>query len=176
MHTINKDNCLNIGFFQKPHGVFGTLILNFSEGLEDIVDQTSVFLVETEGILVPWFTADDGIRVISSKTALVDLDWIDDEESAKRLSGKSVWVENTGIATELNTAVEDEWTGYRIFDSHVELVGEVTGVNDYSGNLVFTVATSKGELLLPFHHDLAGHHDRKNKTLILELPDGIFDL
>lgn len=176
MHTIEKDNCLNIGFFQKPHGVFGTLMLNFREGLEDVVEQTAIFLVETDGILVPWFTAEDGIRIVSSKTALVDLDWIEDEESARKLSGKAVWIENAGIPEDMVSGDEPEWTGYRIYDTRSEYVGEVTEVNDYSGNLVFTVTTSQGEILLPFHSDLAKKRDRKNRTLILELPDGILDL
>ena len=176
MHTIDKENCLNIGFFQKPHGVFGTLMLNFREGLEEIVEQTSIFLVDMEGILVPWFTAEEGVRIISSRTALVDLDWVENGESAKKLAGKAVWIDNVSLSVEMDTDNEPFWKGYLIYDIHSQYVGEVTEVNDYSGNLVFTLNTSKGEMLLPFHSNLLKKHDKKNKTLVLELPDGIFDL
>lgn len=176
MHTIDKDNCLNIGFFQKPHGVFGTLMLTFIEGLEEIVEQTSIFLVDMEGILVPWFTIEEGVRIISSKTALVDLEWVEDEASAKKLSGKSVWIENVSLSADAGTDNKPSWMGYLIYDTHSHYVGEVSEVNDYSGNLVFTVAGSKGEMLLPFHSDLVKKHDKKKNTLILDLPDGILDL
>lgn len=176
MHTMDKDNCLNIGFFQKPHGVFGTLMLNFREGMEELVEHTSVFLVEMEGILVPWFTIEEGVRIISAKTALVDLDWIEDEESAKKLTGKNVWIEHTGMPQDIGAGDEPIWTGYRIYDNQSTYVGEVTEVNDYSGNLVFTVNISQGELLLPFHVNLLKKHDKKNKILILDLPEGLFDL
>lgn len=170
-----KNNCSRIGYFLKPHGVSGILMLIFDDGLDEIVENTKVFFVETDGILVPWFTADDGVRIISSKSALVELDWITDETAAKKLTKKAVWVEKYLQHNSLNVD-EIDLTGYKVFDNRNEYLGIITEINNYSGNQVITIKKDETELLFPLHHDFIADFDEIKKTIIFIVPEGLIGL
>lgn len=176
MQTITKENCQKIGYFQKPHGVFGSLVLQFTEGLEELIEEIPIFLVETEGILVPWFVTEDGVRITSSKTALVDLEWIEDEPAAKKLCGKAVWIEKLDGEEEFQDPEASQWIGYSVSDINSGYLGEVTEVNDYAGNIVLTLANSETTLLVPYHPDLISNLDPEKKTMMLILPEGYSEI
>lgn len=176
MHTLSKENCQKIGYFQKPHGVYGSLVLQFNEGLEEWVEETPIFLVESEGILVPWFVIEDGVRITSSKTALVDLEWIEDEPAAKKLCGKSVWIEKMEGDEEFQEAEGSQWIGFSVSDIKAGYLGIVTEVNDYAGNVVLSLESPETSLLVPFHPNLLLNMDPEEKTMILSLPDGFSDI
>lgn len=173
---VSKDNCLKIGFFQKPHGVFGTLLLNFDEGMEEDIENSQIFFVDMDGILVPWFVIEDGIRITSSKTALIDLEWIDDDNDAKKLVRKSVWLLKNKDQ-EIYSVEEDRgWIGYEVFEDKKESLGIITEINDYAGNLVLTIEKNGKELLIPFHSDLVSSIDDAKTTITFNLPEGLIDI
>ena len=176
MEPVSKNDCQRIGFFQKPHGVFGTLLLTFDEGMEETIEASQVFFVEMEGILVPWFVVEEGIRIISSKTALIDLEWIDNDTDAKKLVRKSVWLLKIKNK-ELKPMEENiSWIGYEVFEDKKEYLGMITEINDYAGNLVLTIEKNGTELLIPFHSDLVTSIDDAKKTITFNLPEGLTDL
>ncbi len=176
MHSISKKNCQNIGYFQKPHGVSGSLVLQFTEGLEEWIEDSLVLFVESEGILVPWFVIEDGIRITSSKTAIVDLEWIEDEPTAKNLCGKPVWIEKQEGQEEVLNEENSEWIDYSVSDVNMGYLGVVTEVNDYAGNVVLTLDKNSTTQLVPFHPDLVIEINRQEMTLILSLPAGLSDI
>jgi 16S rRNA processing protein RimM len=168
---------INIGYFLKPHGVFGTLQLSFEEGYEELVEEATVLFAESDGILVPWFVAEDGIRITSSKTALVDLDWIEDDKAARRLAGSKVWIETSGEDHGAEySGLAETLKGYSVFNSGKGLLGLVTELNDYSGNIVLTVGKEGMDLLIPFHPDLIEEIDEEKKTITFNLPEGLTEI
>jgi 16S rRNA processing protein RimM len=176
MEPVSKINCLKVGFFQKPHGVFGTLLLNFDEGLEEKIENSQIFFVEMDGILVPWFVAEDGIRITSSKTALIDFDWIDDDNDAKKLVKKPVWL-LINKNEEVKPVEEGSgWIGYEVFVEKKEFLGIIREINDYAGNLVLTIENNSREMLIPFHSDLVSCIDDVKRTITFNLPDGLIDI
>jgi 16S rRNA processing protein RimM len=176
MHTISIENCINAGYIQKPHGVFGTLLLNFPEGMDERIEDTTVFYIETEGLLVPWFTIPDGVRITSSKTALIDLEWIDSEAAAKKVAGKKVWIDKDLRNDNHSSQGFTEWIGYRVIETGKGLIGNITEVNDYSGNIVITVARESQTYLIPFHEDLIIAIDNTDRSVTMHLPEGITDI
>lgn len=176
MHRISKENCQNIGYFQKPHGISGSLVLQFTEGLEEWIEESPVLFVESEGILVPWFLIEEGIRITSSKTAIVDLEWIEDEPAAKKLCGKSVWIEKQEGQEEFLIEENAVWVGFSVSDENMGFLGVVTEVNDYAGNVVLTLENNNTSQLVPFHPDLVIDINHQEKTLILFLPEGLSDM
>ena len=176
MKCISEDSLLEIGYFQKPHGVAGTLLLNFGEAYENTIENLTVLFVETEGLPVPWFPAEDGIRILSLKTALVDLDWIEDSRQAKRLVGKKVWVDKNNILPGVVTQDTDFRIGFSVSDLHLGFLGWVKEINDYSGNLVLTLQNGEKSLMIPYHADLVVEWDAHSKKMTFNLPDGITEL
>ncbi len=174
METIPKTDCEKIGFFRKTHGVHGEVVLEFEEHFEYSVEEAERFFVELDGLLVPFFIAEDGLRFKSSKSAIVKLDWVDTEKYAKRLIGASVYLFLDEIVDE---PMESEalLKGFVLFDAEKGEVGEIEQVDDYSGNVVLTVKHGDEELLVPFHPEFVVEIDEEQKRLILNLPEGLIE-
>lgn len=174
METIPKADCEKIGYFRKTHGVHGEVALEFEEHFEYSVEEAERFFVELDGLLVPFFIAEDGLRFKSSKSAIVKFDWVDTEKYAKRLIGAPVYLYLSEIVDE---PLESEalLKGFVLFDAKKGEVGKIEQVDDYSGNVVLTVKHGDEELLVPFHPEFVVEIDEAQKRLTLDLPEGLIE-
>jgi hypothetical protein len=77
METIPKSDCQKIGFIRKTHGVHGELVLEYEPEFEESVVEAERFFLEIDGLLVPFFVAEEGLRFRSAKTALITFDWVE---------------------------------------------------------------------------------------------------
>lgn len=176
MKDISKENNIHIGYFQKPHGVFGTLQLIFENGMEEIIESASVLFVEIDGLLVPYFVAEDGIRIVSSTTAFIDIDWIDDDISAKKLCGKQVFIDGKKPAQHASDMNFTSLKGFRVLTENRIDLGIIAEINDYSGNWVLDVEKDGKIYLIPFHQDFIIEITPDNQQIMLKLPEGILDI
>ena len=62
METIPKSDCQKIGFIRKTHGVHGELVLEYEPEFEESVVETERFFLEIDGLLEPFFVAEEGRR------------------------------------------------------------------------------------------------------------------
>jgi 16S rRNA processing protein RimM len=169
------ENFVKIGTFLRPHGIAGTLVLAFEQEWEEAVENARVMLVETDGLPVPWFVTSDGIRIITSQTALVDLEWIDDHQAAKKLCGNPVYLEKSPTFA-MSDPGPVELTGYSLLDTGGQVIGNIAGLEDYAGNIVLLIETGSGEKLVPYHPDFVRNIDKTGKKLTLQLPEGLLDI
>ena len=65
-------------------------------------------------------------------------------------------------------------TGFTVSDSRVGLLGTVSEVDDSSANTLLIVSPAEGEeIILPVHPDLVEDIDLNDRTLMLNLPEGL---
>ncbi|MFV0593689.1 MAG: ribosome maturation factor RimM [Draconibacterium sp.] len=174
METIPKADCEKIGFFRKTHGVHGEVVLEFEEHFEYSVEEAERFFVELDGLLVPFFISDEGLRFKSSKSAIVKFEWVDTEKYAKRLIGASVYLYNDEIVDE-PPENESLLKGFVLFDKVKGKVGKIEHVDDFAGNVVLTVKYKEEEVLIPFHPEFVIEINEEQKHLILQLPEGLIE-
>lgn len=175
METIPKTDCQKIGFFRKAHGVHGELILEIEEQFEYSVEETDYFFVELEGLLIPFYIADEGLRFRSSKSVILKFDWVDSESYAKRFIGNSAFLYKTDIIDEQEQNISS-LDGFLVTDSNLGKIGTIKRVDDYAGNIVFTVSYNDKELLIPFHEEMLIDLNEEDKSITLILPDGLIDI
>ncbi len=175
METIPKADCTKIGFFRKTHGVFGQLILEFEPQFEYSIGETDHFFVELEGLLVPFFISGEGIRYKASNSAIVSFDNVDSEKYARRMVGASVYLFSDEITLEQEESSPAMFTGYLLTDVNLGEIGTIEKVDDFSGNLVFTLTFRDKELLVPFNEDFLVELDETKKILKLNLPEGLIE-
>ena len=175
METIPKTDCENIGFFRKTHGIHGELVLEFEEHFEFSVEEADRFFVELEGLLVPFFLKKDGFRFRSANSAIVKLDWVDTEKNAKRLAGNSVYLYKTEIVDEPEKSLESQFINYLLIDETIGDIGIINQVDDYSGNIVITVNYKGEEVLIPFSDNLLVEINEAQKSIKLNLPEGLIE-
>lgn len=175
METIPKVDCTKIGFIRKTHGVQGEVVLEFESRFEPSAEAANRFFIELEGLLVPFFLAEDGFRFKSSATAILTFDWVESENYARRLVGSSVYLYNHEIVEDDRENDFDQFTGFLIMDKNMNEVGTIQAVDDYSGNIVFTVDAGGQEVLVPFSDELLLEIDEQKKFMVMDLPEGLFE-
>ncbi len=175
METIPKADCEKVGFIRKTHGVFGELVLEFEPHFEASIENADRFFVELEGLLVPFFLLEDGFRFKTDITAIVTFDGVDSEKYAKRMVGSSVFLFKTEIIVSPDEINDPGLVNYLLVDEILGEIGLIDQVDNYSGNIVFTVNFKGKELLVPFNEDFLLHLDKQNKIIKLRLPEGLLD-
>lgn len=175
METIPKADCTKIGFIRKTRGVHGELVLEFEEQFEFSVEEASRFLLEIDGLLVPFFVAENGLQIKTGKAAFVKLDWVGSEKYAQRLVGTDVYLFNSEIIDEPEEPGLSELVGFTLLDKNTGEIGAISQVEDFSGNTVLTVGSGHQEILVPFNQDFMVSIDPENKILILKLPEGLIE-
>lgn len=173
METIPKENCRKIGFIRKTHGIKGEVVLEFDEEFETSIENGNRFFIELDGLLVPFFTENDGIWFKSSKSAILTLKWVDTDAYAKRLVGKTVWMPKDEIMDDYHEFDVFQLKGFTLSDKKNGVIGIIEEISDYSGNIVLTINQNQNELLVPFNNDFLLNADEKEKTILLDLPDGL---
>lgn len=174
METISKTDCEKIGYFKKTHGVNGDLVLEFEPQFESSVEESNCFFVELEGLLVPFFVSEDGFRFKTDSSAIVSFNWVDTEKYAKRMIGAPVYLfKNEIVEDDVESDLGIE--GFTLFDKQSGEVGKIKFIDDYSGNIVLTVDYKGNDLLVPYNEELLIAIDEKNKTITLELPEGLIE-
>jgi 16S rRNA processing protein RimM len=172
---INRENCLLLGKFTRPHGTKGTLLLgNRNLIVEDIRKGESVF-VELDGLLVPFFI--ESFKVISQEAALVSVEGIDSETKAKSFAGALVYIPEQKVrARKKNRDELPSLSGFTVIDTQLGIVGSAGEINPIVNNPLLSVFSDGREFLIPVHPDIILEINRKKKEIRINAPEGLFDL
>ena len=176
MNQINIDECVEVGYIQKPHGIKGELVLQFAKEFEETFEGIDCLFVEVDGGLVPFFIADEGFRYKSSESAICKFDFVDSQEKAKALVGCKIFVLDEEVIETEHKEVNSVLIGMRTFDARFGEIGLISRVDDYSGNLVITVDHQKAEILIPLSDEIITSIDEEKRELYLDCPTGLIEI
>jgi 16S rRNA processing protein RimM len=176
METIPKSNCVKVGFIQKPHGIHGELVIRFQDEFYETLEENPTLFLEIDGLLVPFFIAENGLRFKSGESVITQLEWVDSEKKAKDLCSLSVYVDRDDVIEFEDEMSPHALIGYQLFDETLGLIGEITEVNDFSGNVLLSVEYRGKEAMVPLNEDLIVRLDEDLREIELRIPEGLFDL
>ncbi len=176
METIPKNNSVKVGYVQKPHGIHGELVIRFEEEYYETLEEYPALFLEIDNLLVPFFIMDEGLRFKSGESVITKLEWIDSDKKAKELCGLSVYVNEEDVIEFEDEMSPNALIGYKLFDEILGLIGEITEVNDFSGNVLLSVEYQGKEALVPLNEDLIVRLDEENREIELRIPEGLFNL
>ncbi len=170
---ILKEESTQIGYIQKSHGVKGELALALIDGVysEDF-DLEFIFL-EIDNGLVPFYV--ESTRTKSSRNILVKLETVDTETRASELCGTEVFIKSTLLNSESELPT-NAFIGYKVTDAHKGFIGEITEIQEIANNPLFALNFEGKEILFPINPDFIVAVDDSEKTLNVNLPDGLIDL
>ena len=167
---IRKEEVFRIGRLGKPHGVKGEINFNFSDDVFDRVDAEYLVLL-LDGILVPFFMEEYRFR--SNETALVKFCGIDTAERARELTNVEVFFPHALSDADVDDNMKwEDFVGYQI-----DGVGQITDVDTATENVLFVVQMADGrQALIPAVDDFIVSLDHSQKTIRMNLPEGMLDL
>jgi 16S rRNA processing protein RimM len=170
-----------IGYLAKTHGINGDLVLSLSDNLtfdliDEILNEGDAVFVEKDGIPVPFFVSENGLREYSGVSLLIRFDDIDNQKALKLVSSK-VFIESYKVIHfEKNQAeIASEWIGYEICDPNHSFKGKVKEFIQLKGNPMLNIEIGKKTMLIPLISDFIISVNDKKKLIELNLPDGYID-
>ena len=104
------------------------------------------------------------------------LEEVDTDKKAKDLCGLSVFVDRDDVIEFENEMSPHALIGYQLFDETLGLIGVITEVNDFSGNVLLSVEYQGKEAMVPLNDDLIVRLDEDLHEIELRIPEGLFDL
>lgn len=177
---ISVDGLVPIGFVSKTHGIKGEL--NVALETDYLPEDFRFLFFDIDGCYIPF--AVESSRGNSETNRLVSLKGVDSVEEARAFAGKTVYVDKAALmqhplyaeeAADTNLYLSD-LVGYHITDSDDRSVGKVTGFNDDTQNYLLEVETNQGaNVFIPFVDEWIIDLDTENKTLKLNLPEGLIE-
>jgi 16S rRNA processing protein RimM len=158
-----------IGQVLKSNGRDGELLVSFSGIAPEEIDLEEPVFIEFDGLPVPFYF--EAFSQRGNTRALVRLTGVHDLTDADELAGAVLYAED-----DLYEDEEEDLTGWTVLDADGERVGVVSAHEDIPGNPCIWVETGHGECLLPLREELVLDVDEKEKTLRMEIPEGLLDL
>lgn len=169
---IKEQEVYKIGVIGKAHGVKGELSIQIDDDVFDRVD-AEYLVLKLDGIFVPFFMEE--YRFKSDSVALVKFEGVDTQERARELTGVEVYFPRE--LAEQDEEAEFSYAalvGYTLIDNNSgKPVGTIAYVDEQTINIMFELEDGR---LIPASEELIVDVDQKNRTITLDIPEGILDL
>jgi 16S rRNA processing protein RimM len=167
-------NDILLGRITKLNGYEGAVTVKLEKIFsENIPRMESVFL-EIEGRPVPFF-------ISASEYSGADILKLSFEgyESIAKVSefiGCRIFL-TSGKPAKTQPDDVTSLVGYLVLEQNDNLLGTITGIAQNPGQWLLSIASPSGkEILIPLHNDFIVSIDDANKTIIMDLPDGLIDI
>ena len=158
-----------IGQVLKSNGRDGELLVSFSGIAPEEIDLEEPVFIDFDGLPVPFYF--EAFSQRGNSRALVRLTGVHSLTDADELAGAVLYAED-----DLYEDEEQDLTGWTVLDADGTKAGTVTAHEDIPGNPCIWVETGHGECLLPLREELVLDVDETEKTLRMEIPEGLLDL
>ncbi len=167
---IRQEEVYKIGRLGKAHGIKGEVSFQIDD---DVFDRTDAeyLILSIDGILVPFFMEEYRFR--SDSLALVKFCDIDTQERASELTGCDVFFPRA-LAEEDDTPTLTSLVGFDIIEAKGDKkVGTIAAIDDSTANVLFELEDGQ---LIPASGDLITDINTKERTIKMEIPDGLLEL
>lgn len=172
--AIDINDCINVGFIKKPHGIKGELLVVFNGGINDSIEDLDFLFFEIDGLLVPYFIEEMTWR--SDDSLIFKFKLINTKEKAQLYVGYKIFVDKEELLFNDSDFDPHYLIGFELVDQKRGAIGNITEVNDFGGNIVFTVNYQNHEIMIPFNEDLLISFDQELEQIVMNCPDGLLDL
>ena len=176
---ITREELINIGHYNKPHGINGEISATVEVDIEMLRD-LSCLVSEVDGIFVPFYI--NAIRPKSGDTVLLTIDGMDNEHDLQPLVNSDIYALKREYRQESEDVDADGYPldffiGFQLNDEMGHPVGEIIDVNEQTQNAFFIIQRADGnEVLVPAVDDLIVEFDLDKRLMVMNLPDGLLDL
>lgn len=172
---MTVDDCYQLGYVIKPHGLRGEVQIFLDvDSPEEYETLESVFVLQGQQ-LVPFFIESIAVR---SEKAIVAFEEVETIEAAKALKGCSLYLPLNNLP---ELGADDfyyhELIGFSLKSHTGESIGEIKSVLEAGAQELLAVTHPGGkEILVPLTDHLINTLNKKEKELVMEIPDGLLDV
>jgi 16S rRNA processing protein RimM len=164
-----------LGRITKVSGFEGAVTVKLEKIFsENIPRMESVFL-EIEGRPVPFFISD--LEYSNADILKLTFEGYGSSEKVNEFIGCRVFL-TTGLSGDDQTTDDlQSLLGFNVIIKNNELLGSISEVITNPGQLLLNIVTvKKKEILIPFHEHFIVSIDKKNKKIVMDLPEGLTEI
>lgn len=175
--TYSIDECYELGKIIKSHGLKGEMSIFLDVDYPEDYEEMDSVLVLLDGELIDFEIEQIRILPNKPKTALVKLATIDKIEQTDALVGTSLYLP-LDVLPELGEKefYYHEVIGFEVVDQKLGFISTIDTVYSFTEGSLLVLEYKGKEVLIPINDETIVEVDRDNKTLKVNLPDGLLDV
>ena len=168
---IKTEEVYKIGRLGKAHGVKGEVSFQFDDDIFDRVD-ADYLVLDIDGILVPFFMEEYRFR--SDTVCLVKFKGVDTQQRAQELTGCDVFFPRALAEEGEEMPSLASLVGFDIVNaSDGRTIGNIAVIDDSTVNILFELEDGT---LIPASDELITNIDAEQRTLRMNIPEGLLDI
>lgn len=172
---MNKDQCYELGYVEKPHGIQGDVQIYLDVDDPSEYSKLESVFVEINSRLVPFF-----IEKIFPKPKgrfVVSFEDVDDKEQAEKVTSCKLWLP-LDLLPQLsgNKFYFHEIIGFSVVDIHQGDIGTINSVYNSTNQDILAVDHKGFEVLVPVNDQIIKTVNRSEQFVEVELPEGLIDI
>lgn len=172
---MTKDECYQLGYITKTHGLKGELSIFLDVDYPDEYELLDSVLVESKGELVPYFIEE--IKILPGAKAIVKFEDIDTIYQAETLVGSALFLTLDNLPElDDNQFYYHEIIGAQVVDTHLGKLGTIADVSTGTHQDILLMTYLNREVLIPATDEIVGQYNRESHELSVTLPDGLLDV
>ncbi len=166
---------IQIGYTRKNHGLKGEIKFHVEDVYFDDFMDADVILIEVRGKKKPYFIED----IRAGNNTIVKLENVNTPEEAQQLNNCAVFLRAEDISDDNHT--EDDFypyrntVGYTLFNNE-EKIGTIESLEEFPQQLMAAIQYKERAILVPLNPAFVKKVDSKQKTILVDLPEGILEL
>ncbi len=176
--TIGKEEMIYAGKLGKAHGLKGELKIYPEDIFEEDLLQMDFLMLQTANQLLPYFI--ESIR--GEGFLIVKFEGCNDRSQAIELEKKDFYLKKDLLLYPIDeySKVEESEYGflidYHVTDIEGNSLGIISTVEEYPQQEMATIINGEKSYLIPLVKTFISKIDTTNKTIELDLPEGLLEL
>ncbi|MEL0652731.1 MULTISPECIES: ribosome maturation factor RimM [unclassified Algibacter] len=172
---MKKEDCFYLGKIVKKYSFKGEVLAKLDTDEPDIYENLDAIFLELRNNLVPFFI--ESSQLHKSELLRIKFEDVDEEADADAIMKSGLY-----LPLDLLPKLEGdkfyfhEVMGFTVEDVNFGTVGIIKAINDSTAQSLFEIDRDGIEILIPMNDEFINKVDRKNKTIIVDTPEGLIDL
>ena len=172
---MQKKDCFFLGKIARKHSFKGEVVIVLDTDEPELYANMDAVFVDLGKNLLPFFIEKSLLQ--KGNQLRVKFEDVDSETDAESILKHDVYLPLELLPKlEGNKFYYHEVIGFKVSDLNHGHVGEIIGINDSTAQPLFEIKKDDLELFIPMIDDFIKKVDRKNKTVIVETPEGLIDM
>ena len=171
---MKLDECFEIGFIIKPHGLKGALNIRLDVDEPEKYRGMESVIVKIGGDLIPFFISNFQIHGEKGILQLADINTI---EAANQLKSCPLLLP-LDLLPKLGKGqfYYHDIIGYSIVDRSLGKLGTIQNVYTGGNQDLIEMKYKKKDVLIPVNHEIVGEANHEKREVNVMLPDGLLDI
>ena len=172
---MKKEDCFYLGKIEKKYSFRRELLAKLDTDEPDLYDNLDAIFINLRGTLIPFFVKSSQLH--KSELLRLKFEDVNTEADADALIKTDLYLPLDLLPKlEGNKFYFHEVIGFTVNDNNFGEVGILKSINDSTAQSLFEIDRDGVEVLIPMNDKFMVKVDRKNKTILLNTPEGLIDL